>query len=103
MPESGDADGADVMAAGTKKRGEMGQWGRYEYVRGANCGLFPSLNTREMSTPTPSNTPRRMPQAMAEPRADLGPPGNKTMSMLGQEREQNLNLTHFVQLSSHPS
>lgn len=35
---------------------------------------MPSLNTRETSTPTPSNTLRRIPQATAEPSADLGPP-----------------------------
>lgn len=35
---------------------------------------MPSLNTRETSTPTPSNTLRRIPHATAEPRADLGPP-----------------------------
>jgi len=40
---------------------------------GAICGLWPSLNTRDTRTPTPSKTPRRIPQAMADPKADLGP------------------------------
>ena len=43
-------------------------------AHGAICGRCPSLNTRDTRTPTPSNTPRRIPHAIAEPRADFGPP-----------------------------
>lgn len=46
-------------------------------LQGAICGRWFSLNTRERSTPTPSNTPRRIPQAIAEPSADLGPPARE--------------------------
>jgi len=40
---------------------------------GGSCGRVPSLNTLDIRTPTPSNTLRRIPQAIAEPRADRGP------------------------------
>ena len=46
------------------------------YAHGGSCGRVLSLNTREMRTPTPSKTLSRIPQAMADPRADRGPPGN---------------------------
>lgn len=47
---------------------------REGYIHGAIGGRWPSANTLERSTPTPSNTPSSIPQATAEPSADLGPP-----------------------------
>ena len=51
-------------------------WNRIKslYIQGGSCCRFPSLNTRLRSTPTPSKTPRRIPQATADPNAALGPP-----------------------------
>jgi len=40
---------------------------------GGSIGRLTSLNIRFSTTPTPSNTPRRMPHATADPKADLGP------------------------------
>lgn len=37
-------------------------------------GRFVSLSTRLKRTPTPSKTPKRIPQATAEPKAPRGPP-----------------------------
>jgi len=41
--------------------------------RGGSCGRVLSFMILETKTPTPSNTPNRIPQATAEPKADLGP------------------------------
>jgi hypothetical protein len=46
-------------------------------LHGAICGRCDSLNTLDIKTPTPSKTPKRMPQATADPRAERGPPGGK--------------------------
>lgn len=43
-------------------------------AHGAICGRFPSLSTRDTTTPTPSNIPRRIPHAIADPKPDFGPP-----------------------------
>jgi hypothetical protein len=45
---------------------------------GGNCGRVLSFMTRDKRTPAPSKTPSRIPQAMAEPKADLGPPGGNS-------------------------
>ncbi len=47
---------------------------RDDSAHGAICGRFSSLSTRDTTTPTPSNTPRRIPHAIADPKADFGPP-----------------------------
>ncbi len=47
------------------------------HLHGAICGRWDSLNTRDIRTPTPSNTPNKIPHATAEPRADRGPPEDR--------------------------
>jgi len=41
--------------------------------KGGSCGRVPSENTRPRRTPTPSNTPSKIPQATADPKAAFGP------------------------------
>ena len=48
----------------------------YYHSHGGSWGRVLSLNTREMRTPTPSNTLSKIPQAIADPSADRGPPKN---------------------------
>lgn len=45
-----------------------------EDSQGGSCGRVPSEKTRPRSTPTPSNTPSKIPQATADPNAAFGPP-----------------------------
>lgn len=54
-------------------------------VRCGSCGRVPSLNTRERRTPTPSNTPKRIPHAIADPSADFGPPDIRRIEIRNME------------------
>lgn len=54
-----------ICSSSSQSRSHWGNW-----------GLELSPNTRDKRTPTPSNTPRSMPQAIADPIAALGPPEN---------------------------
>lgn len=74
MGDDGDAaDGGTAGQNGYRRVREVDDI-EVSYSRGGSCGRVFSLNTRERSTPTPSNTPRRIPQAIADPKADFGPP-----------------------------
>ncbi len=69
------------------------------YSLGAICGREPSLNTRDIRTPTPSKTPNRMPHATAEPKADRGPPINGGSSKAGFKR---ICLHYALRSARHP-
>lgn len=69
------------------------------YSLGAICGREPSLNTRDIRTPTPSKTPNRMPHATAEPKADRGPPINGGSSKAGFRR---ICLHYALRSARHP-
>ncbi len=71
-----DGTEAGAMPSGTGVIGQFSQSKLEETktIRGGSCCRFPSLNIRLMRTPTPSNTPNKIPHATAEPNADRGPP-----------------------------
>ena len=70
---------------------------------GGNCCRFPSLKTRFNKTPTPSKTPKRMPQATAEPRADRGPPSKEHPSASSTRHAKIWITTHYVQPNTRQS
>ena len=75
-PGTEDDDGGDAGAGTTMIVSKNRRWKETGVHGGAICGRCPSLNTRDRRTPTPSKTLSRMPQAMADPSADFGPPLN---------------------------
>jgi len=72
------------------------------YTLGAICGREPSLNTLDIKTPTPSNTPSNIPHATAEPSAERGPPVEKRV-IKHEEKVKEADATYFGVPNSHLS
>lgn len=62
------------LGGGSTRRGQWQDKKSENYVRGGATGRFTSPIVLLNNTPTPSNTPSRIPHATAEPNVALGPP-----------------------------